>query len=180
MDANNIPLFCFFLMKRATRRLAAKMLSRSFIMNRIKIEPKDKSKPIAPIILITPPPIDKNAWDKYCLDNFGDLSLRTNEAAKSYGDRVKLVASELGCHVVDSFSLLGGNDVGGEKSYGIHLEDGLHLSASGNRLLFEGFMDVVKRELPDLAPMEDGEGKYGTSGIPLEGELWKVLCDERQ
>mmetsp|Transcript_8076 Transcript_8076/g.16466 ORF Transcript_8076/g.16466 Transcript_8076/m.16466 type:complete len:267 (-) Transcript_8076:92-892(-) len=145
---------------------------------RIKIKPKDKSKPTAPIILITPPPIDKIAWDKYCLENFGDLSPRTNEAAKSYGDRVKLVASELDCHVVDAFSLLGGDDEGEAESYGKHLEDGLHLSASGNKSLFEGLMDVVTRELPDLAPMEDGEGKYGTSGLPLEGELWKVLCEE--
>ena len=154
-------------------------------MNRRKLGPpteKNNNKAsTTPIFLITPPPVDKNAWDSYCQDSFGELSPRTNEVTKSYGERVKIVASELGCSVVDSFSLLGGNINDDENDadvvpYGKHLVDGLHLSASGNRLLYEGFMDVVTRDFPQLAPMEDGDGKYGTIGIPLEGDLWKDLC----
>jgi len=126
------------------------------------------------IILITPSPVHKPHWDKYCMENFDDVSPRTNEVAKLYGDRVKSVARELGCSVVDSFSLLGGNDT--EETYGKHLEDGLHLNGSGNKVLFEGLMNVLTSDFPQLAPMEDGDGKNGAKGIPLEGALWKELC----
>lgn len=126
-----------------------------------------------PIILITPPPVDKTAWDKFCMDSFNELSPRTNEVTKSYGDRVKSVAKEFGCSVVDSFSLLGGNH--SEEIYGKNLEDGLHLNGLGNKLLFDGLMNTLTKDFPELAPMEDGDGKYGDKGIPLEGKLWKEL-----
>ncbi|KAL7543280.1 hypothetical protein ACHAXR_012584 [Thalassiosira sp. AJA248-18] len=130
--------------------------------------------PKPPIILFTPPPVDEKAWDKFCLEGFNELSPRTNEVVKNYGDRVKSVAKEFGCSVVDSFSLLGGND--SEEVYGKNLDDGLHLNGSGNKLLFEGLMNTITSDFPELAPMEDGNGKYGEKGIPLEGALWKELC----
>mmetsp|Transcript_16474 Transcript_16474/g.25830 ORF Transcript_16474/g.25830 Transcript_16474/m.25830 type:complete len:254 (+) Transcript_16474:54-815(+) len=123
------------------------------------------------VLVITPPPVAKNKWDGWCMENFGDLSPRTNEVSKLYGDRAKSVAKELGCSVVDSFSLLGGNDT--DESYGKHLEDGLHLNGSGNKLLFEGLMDVLKRDFPELAPMDDRDDKNGKIGIALHGALWK-------
>ena len=45
-------------------------------------------------------------------------------------------------------------------------------------LLQQGLIKVIQQELPDIAPMEDedGEGKYGSKGIPLDGKLWKELC----
>lgn len=127
--------------------------------------------PTTPIILITPPPLDEQAWDKFCRDEFGDRSPRSNESSKLYGERVKLVAKETGCCLVDSFSLLGGND--GASSYGQSLEDGLHLSARGNQLLFNGLMEVISRDLPHLAPKVSEDE---TEGISLQGAQWKELC----
>eukprot|EP00985_Skeletonema_marinoi_P016755 scaffold9046_cov123-Skeletonema_marinoi.AAC.2 len=118
-----------------------------------------------PIILITPPPLDEHAWHKYCRAEFDDLSPRSNEQSKLYGERVKLVAKEMGCSIVDSFSLLG--------AYEKSLEDGLHLSAKGNQLLYDGLMDVIKRDLPELAPKVTEDD---LTGIALEGALWKELC----
>lgn len=43
-------------------------------------------------------------------------------------------------------------------------------------MLQQGLIKVIQQELPDIAPMEDGEGKYGSKGIPLDGKLWKELC----
>jgi len=126
-----------------------------------------------PIILITPPPIDRSAWDKFCFEGFGLLSPRTNEVTKQYGIRVKSIAEELGCSVVDAFSLLGGNNA--EEIYGASLEDGLHLNGPGNKLLFEGLMDVITTDFPDLAPIEDGNGKNGDKGIRVEGALWRDM-----
>jgi hypothetical protein len=84
------------------------------------------------------------------------------------------VAQELGCPIVDTFALLGGD--GPVSEYGKHLCDGLHLTGSGNVLIYEGLMNVIWTELPELAPMTDGEGRYGTIGLPLEEKLWNELC----
>ncbi|KAL7548962.1 hypothetical protein ACHAWF_012233, partial [Thalassiosira exigua] len=130
--------------------------------------------PKPPIIMITPRPVDAPSWDRYCMDAFGELAPRTNDVARLYGERVKSVARASSCSVVDAFSLLGGN--GSEEEYGRNLEDGLHLNESGNKLLHEGLMDLLSKEFPHLSPMEDGDGKYGKTGIPLEGALWKELC----
>ena len=127
--------------------------------------------PTTPIILMTPPPLDEQAWDKYCRDVHGDLSPRSNESSKLYGERVKLVAKETGCCLFDSFSFLGGND--GASTYGQSLEDGLHLSARGNQLLFDGLMEVISRDLPHLAPKVSEDD---TEGISLQGAQWKELC----
>jgi len=132
-----------------------------------KLEEEQKT----PIILITPPPLDEKAWDKYCREEFDDLSPRSNEQSKLYGERVKLVANDMGCSIVDSFSLLGGNN--GVSAYAECLEDGLHLSAKGNELLYEGLMDVIIRDLPHLAPKVNEDD---STGIALEGAQWKDLC----
>lgn len=145
-----------------------------YIGGRFRGSDDDADNGTLPIILITPPPVDRTAWDKYCTEKFGDLSPRTNEVARQYGERVKYVASEFDCPVVDSYSLFSGHD--SEEVYGKHLEDGLHLNGSGNRILFEGIMDVLLTDFSHLSPMEDGDGKYGDKGIPLEGPLWTELC----
>ena len=90
-----------------------------------------------PIIMVTPPPIDAKKWDKYCLETFNDTSPRTNAVTKAYRERVKLIAKEMQCNIVDAFSLLGGDHEDGESHYGLHLEDGLHLNELGNRLLYD-------------------------------------------
>lgn len=126
-----------------------------------------------PIFLITPPPVSQTMWDKYCTDQYGEVRPRTNEASKQYGDRVKSVAKHLGCSVVDSFMLLEGNK--SEDTYGKYLEDGLHLNGLGNKALFNGVMDCIRSNYPDLAPME-GDGKTEEKGIPVDGALWEELC----
>jgi hypothetical protein len=94
--------------------------------------------------------------------------------AKAYGDKVQQIAHELKCPVVDTWDLLQGS-TDDRKQY---LSDGVHLNEPGNRRVFEGLMAVIANEFPELAPMDDadGEGKYGTSGIPVEEKLWKELC----
>ena len=71
------------------------------------------------------------------METFGSVSPRTNLAAKAYGERVKSVANDLNCYIVDAFSLLGGDHDGGEAHYGQYLEDGLHLNESGNNVLYK-------------------------------------------
>lgn len=120
---------------------------------------------------MTPPPIDETAW---AADRNMVKSDRQNQLARTYGEKVMQVAVEQSCHCVDTWSILQGSS----ERRGDFLSDGLHLNEEGNRRVFEGLMDLLKFELPALAPMDDsdGEGKHGKSGIPVEEKLWKELC----
>jgi lysophospholipase L1-like esterase len=123
-----------------------------------------------PIILFTPPPVHEEMWAAF---KEAETSDRTNARAREYGDKVKQVGAELDCHVVDTWEVLsGGMD---KNEFSKYLSDGLHLNESGNRLVYQAFMELLQEKYPQLAPMEDGEGKWGEAGIPLEEKLWQEL-----
>jgi hypothetical protein len=84
----------------------------------------------------------------------------------------KRVAEQLGCSVLDTWEVLGGDQAG----YGKYLSDGLHLSESGHELVFEGLMKLLTSEHASLAPQQLIDGKYQGAGIPPEGKLWDELC----
>jgi isoamyl acetate esterase len=131
---------------------------------------QSSSKPF-PVILLTPPPVDEAAWAAWKNVAVCD---RSNQVARAYGARAQQVATELDCPVVDTWTLLEGfSDKRGE-----FLSDGLHLNEQGNRRVFEGLMTLLQQQFPDLAPMgdDDGDGKHGKKGIPVEEKLWKELC----
>lgn len=121
-----------------------------------------------PIILMTPPPVDEPRWASYWGDEKPD---RLNQVSLDYGAVCKQVASEHDCSVVDVFEILGGN--GNVSEYSQHLSDGLHLSSSGNTLMYEGLMAIIQERYPELAPDEPDKDK---SGIPMEEPLWRDLC----
>lgn len=120
-----------------------------------------------PIILITPPPFDPAAWRKT-----RDLEVdgRANEVARSYAEQVQAVGTSHDCSVLNVWDLLEGGT--SPEVYGKYLSDGLHLNEDGNRKVHEGLVDLIRREYPHLAPMEEGS----SVGIPLEGKLWEELC----
>ena len=124
-----------------------------------------------PIILLTPPPADAEAWDHYCsVVSPRPLSPRSNLNAKKYGERVKTIGSEMDCVVVDTHKLLGGDK--DRSFYGQYLTDGLHLTEEGNRIVFDGIMDAIRSDLEHLLPLEE----EGGVGVPLEEKLWSELC----
>lgn len=130
---------------------------------------ENSGQPTIPIILITPPPVDEKAWAAHMQSFSAD---RKNHVSRTYGQSCLQVAAEHDCAVLDVYDLLGGDSGDCSK----HLSDGLHLSESGNVLVYEGLMGVIKEKYPNLAPMEDGDGKHGASGIPVEEALWRDLC----
>ena len=87
-----------------------------------------------------------------------------------YGDKVKDVAREHKCSVLDVWETLEGNT--SPDHFGKYLSDGLHLSEDGNRKLHEGLMELIRKEHPELAPMDERT----KIGIPLEEKLWSQLC----
>jgi isoamyl acetate esterase len=129
----------------------------------------DKS---VPILLLTPPPVDEAAWASFREIETCD---RQNDVTRLYGLKVKDIAQQYeNCLVVDTWELLEGN----KHTRGQYLSDGLHLNEAGNDKVYEGLMDAMQAKFPDLAPMsvDDGEGRYGSSGISMEEKLWKELC----
>ncbi len=123
-----------------------------------------------PIIIMTPPPIDEEAWKAYL--NLFDYYDRRNDVARQYGLEAKRVAKEWNCSVLDTWELLDGD----KPEYGQYLCDGLHLSESGNERVFQGLMQLLKAEYPDLCPQELVDGQYQGRGIPPEEKLWDQLC----
>lgn len=84
--------------------------------------------PTTRLILITPPPLDESQWEKHC---DGPLN-RTFESAKQYAVAVRQVAKECNVVVADLWTML--VEESGETPFGEYLNDGLHLSAKGNRV----------------------------------------------
>lgn len=121
-----------------------------------------------PLILLTPPPVDEARWMAEWDTSMPD---RRNDVSKKYGAVCREVAAAHDCDVLDVFEALGGNGC----EYSEHLSDGLHLSGSGNTLLYETLMQLVQDKYPDLAPM-GGDGKNDKAGIPMEEALWRDLC----
>ena len=125
-----------------------------------------------PIILITPPPVYQPWWEEFCKTYGRDKSDRTNDASRKYGLAMKSVGEELACETLDTWELLDGDAPGFEKQ----LTDGLHLSEEGNKAIYQGLMDLIEDKFPHLAPMTEGEGRYGEVGVPLCEKLWTELC----
>ncbi|KAL9236819.1 hypothetical protein vseg_011445 [Gypsophila vaccaria] len=95
----------------------------------------------ATIIFITPPPIDEAArlLNPYC-DNPCGLPERTNEAASAYAKACIDVATECGTAVVDIWTKM--QEFADWKNS--CLSDGLHLTQTGNRIVFEEVVAKLK------------------------------------
>ncbi|KAI4296882.1 hypothetical protein L6164_036801 [Bauhinia variegata] len=103
-----------------------------------------KKWPETHVILITPPPIDEEGRlrDPYN-ENPQGLPERTNEAAGEYARACISVAGECGIPVVDLWTKMQQNP-DWAKAY---LSDGLHLTKSGNRVVFEELILKLEGEL---------------------------------
>ncbi|KAF4393067.1 hypothetical protein F8388_012576 [Cannabis sativa] len=103
-----------------------------------------KRWPTTRIILITPPPIDEEGRLRHpYVENLTNEPERTNEAAGAYAKACVSVAGECGISVIDLWTKIH-HFPHWKKSC---LRDGLHLTPSGNRIVF----DEVVRKL-----MEEG------------------------
>ncbi|RDX91161.1 GDSL esterase/lipase [Mucuna pruriens] len=87
--------------------------------------------PTTHVVLITPPPIDEEARLRYpYADNPLGLSERTNEAAGEYARACIAVAEECGVPVIDLWTKM--------------QHDGLHLTQSGNGVVFEEVISKLR------------------------------------
>lgn len=115
-----------------------------------------------PVIMITPPPVQDTIASDYL----------TSDTTRQYADRVLSVAIACNCDCVDLFEVFGDNWPQEE----LWMDDGIQfLNVRGNELVYRELMTLIQKEYPQLAPMADGNGKYGKLGVPLENKLWHEL-----
>jgi lysophospholipase L1-like esterase len=101
----------------------------------------------ARILLITPPPIHTPSWLAHCRVKYADDPSviippdgnRNNAAVGPYAAAVVSVGASLGVATLDIFSAMSA-----EPNYALFLSDGLHLSAAGNRFVFDQIMGHLK------------------------------------
>mmetsp|Transcript_43468 Transcript_43468/g.106339 ORF Transcript_43468/g.106339 Transcript_43468/m.106339 type:complete len:261 (+) Transcript_43468:321-1103(+) len=98
--------------------------------------------PKTEIVLITPPPIDKEAWDAFKGGN-GERSLSQVEV---YAAACKQVGEEEGCPVVDLLA-----EFTKDPNWRASFCDGLHFSEGGNKVLFEALTRTINNKLPHLS-----------------------------
>ncbi|KAF8409008.1 hypothetical protein HHK36_005079 [Tetracentron sinense] len=102
-----------------------------------------KRWPTTLVLLITPPPIDEDGRLRFPYgDNPSGLPERTNEAASAYAKECIAVAGECGVPVVDIWTRMQQLPDWPK----VCLRDGLHLTQSGNKIVFEEVVERLRKE----------------------------------
>ncbi|XP_009783081.1 GDSL esterase/lipase At5g45920 [Nicotiana sylvestris] len=99
--------------------------------------------PTTQIVLISPPPIDEPTRLLYpFIENKLGLPERTNEVAGNYAKASLAVAAECGVLAVDLWTRM--QQLPGWQT--ACLSDGLHLSKTGNEIVFEEVVEALKKK----------------------------------
>lgn len=114
---------------------------------RSMVESTQKSLPATEIILMTPPPVYEPVLEENNrLKGKPLLVDRTCARTEKYASAVLSLAEDMGVHAVDNFYSMDPTKPSREG----YLRDGLHLSAQGNRKVYENILALISRALPRL------------------------------
>ncbi|KAI9144581.1 SGNH hydrolase-type esterase domain-containing protein [Paraphysoderma sedebokerense] len=114
------------------------------------------------VLVLTPPPVQEEVWDKECMRKYNEHGDRTLNSAQKYATVALEVSKEMnekldkvvGIDIMSSFlKYASSRNVGGQQNgsdvvqEGLKdlLWDGLHLSAQGNDLLFKEIVTVLTK-----------------------------------
>ncbi|XP_078609976.1 isoamyl acetate-hydrolyzing esterase 1 homolog isoform X2 [Branchiostoma floridae x Branchiostoma japonicum] len=109
------------------------------------------------VILITPPALDEQAWQKHC-QGMGSSINRLNEVTGQYAKACWEVAEERKVTCVDLWTAMQK-----EKGWQRFLEDGLHLSREGNQFLAQHLVPLAQEgtnHLPIIFPLSEDVDPY--------------------
>ncbi|EPS71510.1 hypothetical protein M569_03248, partial [Genlisea aurea] len=109
------------------------------------------------VVLITPPPIDREGRREYARSLYGDkaseLPDRTNEVTGMYAEQCAALAEELGLPSINLWSKMQQQN-GWNKKF---LIDGLHLTPEGNGFVFKELVEIFDKngfsDLPHDFPL---------------------------
>jgi len=115
------------------------------------------------VILITPPPIDEDAWLQHLIKTHGPSHKHTNRINKQTGKYAEVVAKVARLYSLPCIDIY--NGMQGQSDWKSMMSDGLHLNAQGNQYLYESVIDCLQTHFPELTP----------SVLPLEGPHWSAI-----
>ncbi len=134
------------------------------------------------MIIITPPPVDAAGWlarlRSFYPENAASITAsdRDCDAGEPYVRACQRVAHDEGVPCVSLFDLMQQHppqhaSSADSPAWAAYLSDGLHLSASGQKFVFQRLMDTIRREVPSMAPERLSEH------MPFFKALRMVHCD---
>lgn len=101
------------------------------------------------IIMMTPPPVSEPHRMAHALTTYGitlESSERTNEVTRQYADACVEVGADLGVPVLNLWDIFMKDACYGD----VLLNDGLHLTAKGNELVYTSLEGVIDASFPHL------------------------------
>ena len=119
----------------------------------------------ARILLISPPPLDEDAWAGWCEARYGvpkgAESNRDHATTAAYAAACVRVGAETGIPTLDLHSELLAQD-----DWKALLGDGLHPNAKGGEAIFRAVRGAINVHFPDLSPGQYGDEALGK--LPLD------------
>lgn len=116
-----------------------------------------------PVLLMTPPPVDGEKYDRFCSSLGRKTGTLTLAATKTYAEAVCELGNELQIPVLDVFSDFlhsFANDAWKEL-----LHDGLHLNDEGYRFMYQNIVKVIDARFPQFSP----------KNLNLDGPVWREM-----
>ncbi|KAK9767444.1 isoamyl acetate-hydrolyzing esterase [Basidiobolus ranarum] len=133
------------------------------LVNMIKSPKSPYHSPETRVLLVTPPPLIEQEWEKMC--SFRGISLdRKSEVTKIYAQKCKEIGLEMGVPVVDLWKKFAKRIKSSREKrvpgrgliHGMQLKDyfldGVHFSELGNNTTFCGIFSAIKKNWPELDP----------------------------
>mmetsp|Transcript_21671 Transcript_21671/g.41376 ORF Transcript_21671/g.41376 Transcript_21671/m.41376 type:complete len:182 (-) Transcript_21671:341-886(-) len=122
------------------------------IINHIRSARLDWNNDAPRILLITPPPVDAEAWQTHRLKTFdpppeAHTNARCNDYTKQYAAAVMEVAKETSTPAVDLFSAFISIS-----NWQKCMCDGLHFSPKGNRMVLNAINEAIQCHFPNFMP----------------------------
>eukprot|EP00536_Pseudo-nitzschia_multiseries_P013786 jgi/Psemu1/310276/fgenesh1_kg.615_\ len=120
------------------------------------VEKAKQAYPGAKILIIAPPPVDREQRLQFQKKRYGEKATgipeRTSEHAGKYAAVCRDVAEKTGVPCLDLFDLMrnaeGNSD---EEDIGRFFWDGLHFSQTGQKFVYEALSKAISTEFPGLA-----------------------------
>ncbi|KUJ16609.1 GDSL Lipase/Acylhydrolase family protein-like protein [Mollisia scopiformis] len=142
------------------------------------------------IILLTTPPFEENVLQKFQEDWGYAGEVRKAKDAAEYAELVREVGKETDVDVVDVWTLFmekagwkTGEPLPGSKAMGKNevladlLYDGLHISPTGYRVVFDALIKLIKEKWPEYRPYKMPFVTKVAWEIELGDQMWDVKND---
>eukprot|EP00298_Acanthocystis_sp_HF-20_P005262 c15496_g1_i1.p1 GENE.c15496_g1_i1~~c15496_g1_i1.p1 ORF type:complete len:281 (+),score=93.32 c15496_g1_i1:45-887(+) len=128
----------------------------------------NKVSPKTIIILITPPPVNAEAWRQFRGTEFCDRDI---SIVKEYANVVRDIGKEKKISIVDLWK-------GECQIENDDLCDGLHFSESGDKKLFTGLKSLIEEKYPEISPTQLKFHFPLWDVIAQNGSEWKTIVEK--